>query len=72
MLLSMLFSSICSSMSIGLSALQILLHLWYYSEPRLQVLICRIVLMVPLYSSTTILSVFYPERELILSALRDW
>jgi hypothetical protein len=54
-----------------ISGLQIGLHLFHYNEPRLQLYICRILFMVPLYSVQSLLSLQYPSNALFLNSVRD-
>lgn len=53
------------------SGMQIGLHLFHYNEPRLQLYMCRILFMVPLYSIQSLLSLSYPEHALFLNSIRD-
>ncbi|CAG9310628.1 unnamed protein product [Blepharisma stoltei] len=71
MVVESLIGSVCCSFTVLIATTQILMHLWNYNEPRLQLYISRIVLMVPAYSIQSFLSIIYPDRSLFFNTIRD-
>eukprot|EP01102_Stenamoeba_stenopodia_P013767 TRINITY_DN4505_c0_g1_i1.p1 TRINITY_DN4505_c0_g1~~TRINITY_DN4505_c0_g1_i1.p1 ORF type:complete len:457 (+),score=78.46 TRINITY_DN4505_c0_g1_i1:212-1582(+) len=70
------FVTLYLSMAFGLAATTISLrliykHLRYYTQPQHQRYIIRILLMVPIYSSYSIASIFWPSMRLYFALLRD-
>ena len=70
-----------TTLAVCLATVQIMKHLLYYNEPRLQIFIVRILLMIPVsthlhkvYSITSTLALFepYSEHYLLLNTIRDW
>lgn len=51
---------------------QIIQHLINFHEPKYQLYIVRIILLVPIYSISSFLSLCLPESSLIFDTLRDW
>lgn len=67
-----LIAFICSTFSILCSGYQIIQHLINFHEPKFQLYIVRIILLVPIYSISSFLSLCLPESSLIFDTLRDW
>lgn len=63
------FSTIFSLFCAGY---QITQHLINFHEPKYQLYIVRIILLVPIYSISSFLSLCLPESSLIFDTLRDW
>jgi len=65
--LASIFVCICAVLGL----VQIILHLFNYNRPQMQLYVCRIVLMVPVYSLQSFLSIVYPSKALLFNTLRD-
>ena len=63
---------ICSLFSLICAGYQITQHLINFHEPKYQLYIVRIILLVPIYSISSFLSLCLPESSLIFDTLRDW
>eukprot|EP01095_Lingulamoeba_sp_RSL-Kostka_P008957 TRINITY_DN3054_c3_g1_i1.p1 TRINITY_DN3054_c3_g1~~TRINITY_DN3054_c3_g1_i1.p1 ORF type:complete len:397 (+),score=122.09 TRINITY_DN3054_c3_g1_i1:61-1251(+) len=62
---------IFSAIAVGLSVFVIYNHLRHYTEPRYQKPIIRILLMVPIYSIDSWLSLTFPKAAVYFDVLRD-
>ena len=67
-----LIAFICSLFSIFCAGYQIIQHLINFHEPKFQLYIVRIILLVPIYSISSFFSLCLPESSLIFDTLRDW
>ena len=63
---------LCSTFSFFFASYQIIQHLLNFHEPKYQLYIVRIILLVPIYSIQSFLSLLLPESSLIFDTLRDW
>ncbi|CDW91233.1 UNKNOWN [Stylonychia lemnae] len=61
----------CTIASLLISGYQIGCHLANYHEPSLQLYVIRILLMIPVYSTATWLSVMIPKETLLFNTMRD-
>ena len=64
-------ATVCAALSIAISWLTIMRHLLNYSDPKLQLYIVRILMMIPAYAVQTWLSMKYTDYYLWLNAGRD-
>lgn len=46
-------------------------HLCNFYEPQIQLQIIRILLIIPVYSISTLLSILLPEQNLLFNTIRD-
>lgn len=68
----LLIAGISTVFSLLCAGYQITQHLTNFHEPKYQLYIVRIILLVPIYSISSFLSLFLPESSLIFDTLRDW
>ena len=54
-----------------ISGFSIFMHLRNFHKPSFQVLILRILIMIPVYAIMTWFSIKYPEDYLVFNTLRD-
>jgi len=54
-----------------ISGFSIFMHLENFQKPSFQVLILRILIMIPVYAIMTWFSIRYPENYLVFNTLRD-
>ncbi|KLO15196.1 DUF300-domain-containing protein [Schizopora paradoxa] len=67
----LLIAGICTVFATFVSAMSILLHLKNYRKPMLQRMVVRIMLMVPIYAISSLISLFSLEAAFVIDALRD-
>ena len=63
---------ICSIFFFFFGGYQIIQHLLNFHQPKYQLYIVRIILLVPIYAVQSFLSLLLPESSLIFDTLRDW
>lgn len=63
---------VCSIFSCLFGGYQIVQHLLNFHQPKYQLYIVRIILLVPIYAIQSFLSLLLPESSLIFDTLRDW
>jgi len=74
-----LFVNLCTLAALSISSYSILNHACNYNEPRLQLYIIRILMMVPVsfplnskvYALSSYFSLIFPEYFLYFAAMRD-
>jgi len=64
-------AGICAFISVILACVMIFKHLQHYTEPRIQVYIVRIVLMVPIYTIDSYLSLLFKDYAMYFDLGRD-
>lgn len=64
-------ASLFAMAAMGISLHSISMHLKYYTNPRYQIYICRILLLVPLYACQAWFSLLYVSMAPMFSAIRD-
>jgi len=64
-------ASVCTIISLLISGYQIASHMASYTEPHLQLYIIRILMMIPVYSISTWLSLMLPKETLTFNTVRD-
>eukprot|EP00753_Platysulcus_tardus_P009205 PLAT1849.3.p1 GENE.PLAT1849.3~~PLAT1849.3.p1 ORF type:complete len:356 (-),score=166.70 PLAT1849.3:77-1144(-) len=68
---AMLLGTACAAGGLIISLHSIAQHVRHFTQPKLQLYICRILLMVPIYSFTAWLSLLAPEKALLFDTVRD-
>jgi len=61
----------CVLAATAIALTSVVQHLLYFHQPEFQRYICRILLMVPIYSVTSWFSMFFPEQKLWIASLRE-
>jgi len=69
--LALYLATVFVLIAVLISVYEILQHLRHYNEPHFQLYSCRIILMVPIYSFQSWLSLMFPEYALYFNTLRD-
>ncbi|EJD01357.1 DUF300-domain-containing protein, partial [Fomitiporia mediterranea MF3/22] len=64
-------SGICTLFAVFLSTMSIFLHLKNYRKPMLQRMVIRIMVMVPLYAVSSLISLFSLNAAFVIDAIRD-
>lgn len=74
-----IIGGICSLIAVLLAGHQIFMHLYFFKEPKFQLYIVRILLMVPvmiinnkIYSIQSWFSLIMPKYSLFFNTVRDW
>ena len=55
-----------------ISGHSIVMHLKHYHNPSQQLLVLRILMMIPVYAVATYLALKQPQHYLMYHAIRDW
>ena len=68
---SLTIASVFALAAVAKSSHTIMMHLKHYTQPRYQLYICRILMIVPLYAFQAWLSLLFTDYAPFFSALRD-
>ena len=68
----MIISTIFLLLTIPISIYSVTNHLVNFNQPELQRPICRVLLMVPVYSISSFLSLKFPPYSIYFDTLREW
>jgi hypothetical protein len=66
-----LIAALLSLAGLVISTDAIMKHLYNYTCPKYQLHICRILMMVPLYTLTSFMSLLQPDLSLVFGLIRD-
>jgi len=67
-----IIGGICGFAACVISLFTIVRHLQNYSNPRIQVFIVRIILMIPIYTIDSYLSLLFKNFAIYFDLARDW